>query len=59
MPPSPPPTGSGGYLPGLPNTGGGGMSGGGTSGHGELLIGLALVASTALALGVVVRRRVA
>jgi hypothetical protein len=53
MPPSPPPTGNGGFLPGLPNTGGGGMSGG----DGGLFVGFALVASTIFAVAVGLVRR--
>ena len=45
-------------MPGLPNTGDGGTSGG-AGGSGAPIIGLALVVSTAIAAGVALRRRAA
>lgn len=53
--PRPAPTATMPTMPGLPNTGGGGMSGG----DGGLLVGLGLVVSAAIAFGVARRRRAA
>ena len=47
-PPAPPPTGNGGFLPGLPNTGGGGMASAREE-YGVPLLGLGIVVGTVVA----------